>query len=154
MTKETITPNSWTGKKKEGEIFRLQLFMSEKNLKPEDIQHDTGVSKRTILNSIYEGSPLGMKLLREIHAYYGVSIDWLLSGVGSMLIEKNSGINEGAAPEYQHSTSAERSSREHRLQTFINEWLTYADEDEKTWLEMELKFNLVAYRRYLDTSND
>lgn len=153
MTDETLTPKSWVGKKKDGEIFRLQLFMAERNLKPEDIQRDTGVSVRTIQNSIYENNPLGMKILRALHASYGVSIDWLLSGVGTMLVEFSK-VGEVASPEYSLSKKINRTDRDNRIITFISEWLTYADEDEKAWLEMELKFNLSAYRRYLDGQHD
>ena len=63
MTSETIPPQKWIGKKKHGEVFRLQLFMAEKNLKPIDIQNDTGVTVRTITNSIYEEKPIGSKFL-------------------------------------------------------------------------------------------
>lgn len=154
MAEETLSPKNWIGKKKDGEVFRLQLFMAEKDLKPEDIQRDTGISVRTITNSIYENNPLGMKILRAIHANYGVSIDWLISGVGSMLIEKTTHIGEGSPPEYESGKSIDRNKRDQRLLSFISEWLTYAEDDEKAWLEMELKFNLTAYRRYLDGSDD
>jgi len=161
MTSETIPPNKWTGKKKHGEVFRLQRFMSEKKLKPIDIQNDTGVSVRTVTNSIYEENPLGSKFLRELHAKYGVSIDWIVSGVGSMLLHDEPFINEDSPADYlgiktnAGASSINRTARDQRLLGFISEWLTYAGDDEKAWLEMELKFNLVQYQRYLeDLDND
>jgi len=154
MTSETITPNKWIGKKKDGEVFRLQLFMAEKGLKPEDIQNDTGVTVRTITNSIYEQKPLGSKLLRELHAEYGVSIDWLVSGFGTMLLHNGKKVGENASPAYNADSLIHRTERDQRIMAFISDWLTYADDDEKAWLEMELKFNLEAYRRFLDDSHD
>lgn len=161
MTNETIQPKKWIGKKKHGEVFRLQLFMAEQNLKPIDIQNDTGVTVRTITNSIYEEKPIGAKFLREIHAKYGVSIDWIISGVGSMLINHDVSVKESPASDYLVTdlnatpSAVNRTARDKRLLGFISEWLTYASDDEKAWLEMELKFNLLQYNRYLeDLDND
>lgn len=148
MTIETITPKKWIGKKKHGEIFRLQLFMAEMNLKPIDIQNDTGVTVRTITNSIYEEKPIGSKFMRELHARYGVSIDWLISGIGHMMVSHNS-----VAEDKQHYATG--NDRAARIIAFIKDWSTYASEDEQAWLETELKFNLSQYRQYLkDISNE
>lgn len=154
MTSETITPKKWIGKKKDGEVFRLQLFMAEKGLKPEDIQRDTSVTVRTITNSIYEKKPLGSKLLRELHVKYGVSIDWLVSGVGTMILDSGKNVGENTSPVYDTGDLINRTERDQRIMAFISDWLTYADDDEKAWLEMELKFNLEAYRRFIDDNHD
>lgn len=142
MTRETLTPNFKSDKKKIGEIARLQKLMTALNLQPIDIANKTGVSERTIINSIYEDSPLGGKLLRSIHLELGVSLDWLLSGIGNMMTS----ANEIAEPMAEYSAGNPRAMR---IVNFIQDWMTYADEDEQAWLETELKFNLAQYRKYL-----
>ncbi|AWX99545.1 hypothetical protein A8139_05700 [Marinomonas primoryensis] len=143
---ENITPKKWIGKKKEGEIYRFQLFLSEKNINPDQIQRDTGVTVRTITNSIYEGKPLGAKLLREVHAKYGVSIDWLVSGKGQMFVD---------SPDY-HLKISEPSSeyvaddpRFNRVIGLVQEFMMNADDDEKTWLETQMKFNIAQFKQFL-----
>lgn len=135
MSGDNITPKNGLGKQKEGEIFRLQVFMAFKNLKPEDIQRDTGISARTITHSLYEEKPLGAKLLRELHSFYGVSIDWLVSGIGQMLITKN------AVNEQQGEYSADI-DRVNSLARAIDLWMSVATEAEKTWLETDIKITL------------
>ncbi len=147
MTSKTITPKLGLGKKKEGEIYRLQLFMTESNLQPSDIAKKTSVSERTITHSLYEQKPLGTKLLRELHLNYGVSIDWLISGVGQMYIE-NYSIQE---PSQMYGSDNDRAAR---VLAFLDDWMTYAPNDEQAWLETQLKFNLDAYRRYLENQNE
>jgi len=145
---ETITPKKGLGKQKVGEIYRLQLLMSELDLKPENIQSDTGVAARTITHSLYEGKPLGNKLLRALHEKYGVSVDWLLFGVGTMFVQKTGEIYDPAAG----SGGLIQDFKMKRVITFLHEWATYADEDEKTWLEMQIKMNLPAYKQYLENN--
>lgn len=151
MAIENLTPKNWIGKKKEGEIYRFQLMMVELNLKPEDIHRDTGVTVRTITNSIYEEKPLGAKLLREVHSKYGVSLDWLISGKGKMLsssVPNTSYVSENAA---------KYSSENCRLENVIglvSEFMSHAGEDEKAWLEMQMKFNISLYRQYLKNAKN
>jgi len=145
MTK-TITPKNRLSKKKIGEISRLQLVMQHLNLQPVDISNKTGVSERTINNSIYENSPVGGKLLRGLHLNLGVSVDWLLSGDGQMMVQSN----EIAEPAVKYSGANPRTMR---IITFIQDWMTYADEDEQAWLETELKFNLKQYRKFLEDND-
>lgn len=154
MTSKTLAPKLGLGKKKSGEIYRLQKFMEQKALHPSDISKETGISERTITHSLYEEKPLGAKLLRELHDKYGVSIDWLVSGFGTMLIDSGKKVGENASPVYNADSLIHRTERDQRIMAFISDWLTYADDDEKAWLEMELKFNLEAYRRFLDDSHD
>lgn len=135
MTIETITPKNWIGKKKEGEVYRLQKFMAAKSLKPEDIQSVTGVTARTITNSIYENKPLGAKLLRELHSKYGVSVDWLISGVGNMFLTQNQ-VKETV---HEYNSDAERLTR---LSNELDLWMAVASEEEKIWLETDIKITL------------
>ena len=145
MTK-TIPPKNRGSNKKIGEILRLQKIMDVFNLQPVDIANKTGVSERTILNSIYENVPVGGKLLRGLHLELGVSMDWLVSGTGHMT-SANSQIAE-TEPEYSSSNP-----RTARVIAFIQDWMTYANEDEQAWLETELKFNLKQYKNYLENND-
>lgn len=146
MTNEILTPKKWIGKKKEGEIYRFQLLMAELNLKPEDIQKDTGVTVRTITNSIYEKKPLGAKLLREIHAKYGVSIDWLLSGKGQMFAPSaDSVVLSIGEPSAQYANDP----RFERIMKLVAEFMANSDEDEKAWLETQMKLNISQYQQHL-----
>lgn len=149
MTNQTSTPKKWIGKKKEGEVYRFQLLLAELNLKPEDIQKDTGVTVRTVTNSIYEKKPLGAKLLREIHAKYGVSIDWLLSGKGQMFAPSADSIRE--------TSGAYTSGNDPRFERIINivrDFMAHADEDEKAWLETQVKLNIAQYQQHLKNVSD
>lgn len=147
MTNENLTPKKWIGKKKEGEIYRFQLFLAEKNINPEQIQKDTGVTVRTITNSIYEGKPLGAKLLRELNAKYGVSIDWLVSGSGQMFVGSTVShlkISEVSA-EYLNDDP-----RFNRVVGLVQEFMANANEDEKAWLETQMKFNISQFKQFLN----
>ena len=142
MTSENkLTPKKWIGKKKEGEIYRFQLFLAEKNIKPEQIQRDTGVTVRTITNSIYEGKPLGAKILRELHAKYGVSIDWLVSGTGEMMVQAaKSEAEHSAEPNATYKTGF--NSDLERVLALVSQFMSMADEREQAWLETQIKFGI------------
>ena len=143
---ENISPKKWIGKKKEGEIYRFQLFLAEKNINPEQIQIDTGVTVRTITNSIYEGKPLGAKLLRELHAKYGVSIDWLVSGTGQMFGESVVSHLEISEPSAEYLTDDPRFNRVIGL---VHEFMVNAGDDEKAWLETQMKFSIAQFKQFL-----
>lgn len=146
MTNENLTPKKWIGKKKEGEIYRFQLFMVEKNVNPEQIQKDTGVTVRTITNSIYEGKPLGAKLLRELNAKYGVSIDWLVSGKGRMFVDSPVSHLENSESNTEYTNDDPRFNR---IVGLVQEFMANANEDEAIWLEMQMKFNISQFKQYL-----
>lgn len=74
-------------KTKSGEIERLQLLLAALNETPGSIEEKTGISARTINNYIWGDNPLGGQLLRALNEQFGVSVDWLLSGRGSMFIQ-------------------------------------------------------------------
>ncbi|SBS37873.1 hypothetical protein MSP8886_04300 [Marinomonas spartinae] len=151
MTKQILTPKKWIGKKKEGEIYRFQLLLAELNLKPEDIQKDTGVTVRTITNSIYEKKPLGAKLLREIHAKYGVSIDWLLSGKGQMFASADDSATSAVRePNGEYGSDP----RFERIMTLVRDFMANADDDEKAWLETQVKLNIAQYQQHLKSVPD
>jgi hypothetical protein len=147
MTNENLTPKKWIGKKKEGEIYRFQLFLAEKNINPEQIQMDTGVTVRTVTNSIYEGKPLGAKLLRELNAKYGVSIDWLVSGKGQMFVDTPVSHLEISVPGSDYTNDDPRFNR---IVGLVQEFMANADEDEKAWLETQMKFNIAQFKQFLN----
>jgi|TARA_R110001583_G_scaffold170417_2_gene323834 hypothetical protein len=147
MTNENLTPKKWIGKKKEGEVYRFQLFLSERNIKPEEIQVDTGVTVRTMTNSIYEGKPLGAKLLRELNAKYGVSIDWLVSGKGQMFVDTSVSHLEISEP---RSDYANDDPRFNRIVGLVQEFMANANEDEAAWLETQMKFNISQFKQFLN----
>jgi hypothetical protein len=147
MTNENLTPKKWIGKKKEGEIYRFQLFLAEKNINPEQIQKDTGVTVRTVTNSIYEGKPLGAKLLRELNAKYGVSIDWLVSGKGRMFVDTP--ISHLEISEHR-SDYKNDDPRFNRIVGLVQEFMANANEDEAAWLETQMKFNISQFKQFLN----
>lgn len=142
MTENTLTPINRSNKQKSGEILRFLKFMDVNKLQVADISQKTGVSKRTITHCIYDGNALGGKLLRQLNQNYGVSIDWIISGYGVMKAQ----IDEITEPEAKHSTHNPRTTR---IIAFINDWMTYATEDEQAWLETQLKFHFKQYQEYL-----
>ena len=129
MTEKTLTPKFRVSKKKTGEISRLVQFMESSGLHPVDISKETDVSERTIKNCIYDDLPLGGKLLRILNLKYGVSIDWLLTGNGSML------MTEKTVPAPDFCADDERLAR---IVTGLQEWITCATDAEYTWLEYEV----------------
>jgi hypothetical protein len=147
MTNENLTPKKWIGKKKEGEIYRFQLFLAEKNINPEQIQRDTGVTVRTVTNSIYEGKPLGAKLLRELNAKYGVSIDWLVSGKGRMFVDTPISHLEISEPRSDYKNDDPRFNR---IVGLVQEFMANANEDEAAWLETQMKFNISQFKQFLN----
>ena len=146
MTNENLTPKKRGIKKKEGEVYRFQLFLAEKNLNPEQIQRDTGVTVRTIMNSVYEKKPLGVKLLRELHSKYGVSIDWLVSGTGQMFGNSVASHLEISEPSAEYLTDDPRFNRVIGL---VHEFMVNADDDEKAWLETQMKLNIAQFKCFL-----
>lgn len=129
MTDKTLSPNSRGLKKKLGEIQRLMDFMEQRNLKPIDIANKCEVSERTVTNAIYENKELGNALLRKIHLNLGVSLDWLISGTGSMLIG-----DVVAEPAQNYSVTSDLSEVIQRLEL----WLSQASPEEAIWLKIEI----------------
>ncbi|WP_289284105.1 MULTISPECIES: helix-turn-helix transcriptional regulator [unclassified Methylophaga] len=138
MTEKTVTPEKGLGNKKSGEILRLQLVMTKLNLKPIDLAEKTGVSERTIKHSLYDEIPIGAKLLREMNLKLGVSIDWLINGIGSMFCD-TSAIGVSEIPAVYNSNDP----RMNRIMDAIDNWMAQASEDEKTWLELDIRQRLI-----------
>lgn len=137
MTEKTLTPNFRLSKKKSGEIARLVQFMEANGLQPVDISKDSDVSERTVKNCIYDDSPIGGKLLRILHLKFGVSLDWLLTGHGSMFITQKSALHSVREPQ------PDEDPRIHEMVAAINEWMAHANEQERNWLLVDIKQRLI-----------
>ena len=90
-------------KKKIIEIERLLLFLSVNDLKPRQLADMSGISERTILNTIWKNTEIGARLLRYLYVEMGVSIDWLLGGDTPMIrrgFEDMAVQVKEAAPDY------------------------------------------------------
>lgn len=138
MTKQTLTPKKRLRNEKNKEISRLLFVMDTLCLQPIDIKLKSGVSTRTIQNTIYDNLPIGGKLLRALNTHYQVSIDWLLTGKGKMFMDE--GIKE---PRENYEPNLDRKDR---ISTTIDKWMDQATTDELAWLEIELKNKISALK--------
>lgn len=143
----TITRKKGRSTNKTPEIARFIQLMNALNLKAADIASKTKISERTITNFLWNDRPLGAQLLRELHSRYGVSIDWLLSGSGSMLLDQ---VSEPQA--HYHATQT-RDPRVQGMYDLIQELMDSASSEEQVWLEMHFKFSMNQYKQMLSTSN-
>jgi hypothetical protein len=139
----TLAPENGREKKKIGEVQRLLQVMAKHHLQADDLAEITGVSARTIKNCIWNNSEIGGQLLRGLHLKLGVSVDWVLSGNGSML----PGIGEPAA-------LYDADSRGGRMIRFIKKWMRDSSEDEKVWLEQQFKFAVPQYRQFIEEAGE
>lgn len=71
-------------KSKSPEIIRLKKLFDALKLSTDQVADLTGVAKRTIENYLWNDVQIGGTLLRQLHNNYDASIDWLLTGQGSM----------------------------------------------------------------------
>lgn len=121
--------------------------MDTLGLKAADIASKTKISERTISNFIWGDTPIGAQLLRELHAQYGISIDWLLSGSGSMLLGQTS------EPPGVYDVNSDTTLRIQRMCALIQELMSSATPDEQALLEMHFKFSMRQYQQMLSTAN-
>ncbi|UOA08581.1 helix-turn-helix transcriptional regulator [Methylobacter sp. S3L5C] len=90
---KTITRGKIKSTNKSPEIERLIEFLNSRNMKAADLAATIDSAERTITNHIWNDTPLGGQILRELLLVHGVSINWLVSGVGSMYV-KDSQVRE------------------------------------------------------------
>ena len=128
----TLTPKKGLGKKKTGETYRLQLVMSDLGVTPSELADKTEVSAKTITNYLYDSTPIGSKLLRKLHLIYGVSIDWLVSDVGSRYLP---GREQGRANQVAEDQPTYDPGE---LTDSLGEWLLTATPRERNWMEIEV----------------
>lgn len=121
--------------------------MDALGLKAADIASKTKISERTINNFIWSDTPIGAQLLRELHAQYGISIDWLLSGTGAML------LGQANEPAGVYEVTSSNDLRVQRMCAFIQELMSSASSDEQAWLETHFKFTMRQYQQMLAAQN-
>jgi len=121
--------------------------MDALGLKAADIASKTKISERTITNFIWNDTPIGAQLLRELHAKYGISIDWLLSGAGSMLLGQTS------EPVGRYDVAPSSDLRVQRMCMLVQELMSSASPDEQALLETHFKFSMRQYQQMLSTTN-
>jgi len=141
----TISPIYGREKKKIPEVERFILLMSSLDMQASVLSKKIGIPERTINNVIYENKPLGLQLLRNLNSFLGVSVDWLLSGRGCMFVADN---NVNSVTDVQEDYVAV-DPRVFRMTTFINQFFESASDDEKAWLEMQFKFSVPQYAKFL-----
>jgi hypothetical protein len=134
----TVTPKKESIKKKRGEIQRLLELMEFLGLDYAGLSEETEVSIRTIQNCVWNDSEIGAQLLRALHLKLGVSMDWVVSGSGSMFYR-----NDEPTADYAEDSRAVRMIR------FIKTWMRESDNDEKAWLETQFKFAVPQYQQFL-----
>ena len=69
------------------ELERLKLLLKAINQAAEDIAVDCRISVHGLEAMLTAELPVDGRLLRELHYRYGASLDWLLSGVGTMFVD-------------------------------------------------------------------
>ena len=70
----------------------------------------------------------------------GISLDWLLLGIGSM---------DGAPTTYQMHEGSPADDRVQRMLGFFTYWDTTRSVDEKVWLEMQLARSIPEYAEWV-----
>jgi len=125
-------------------------MMKSLNLKYIDISEKTGVPERTITSFVWENKPLGAQLLRELHTKFSVSLDWLLSGYGSMLCHTDTAKEN----EKGDAVTPQNDDRTTRIHEFVDDFMASASEDEKSWLEVQLKLHIPQYAKFLERKHD
>lgn len=141
-TNRTIPPKNRGVEKKTGEILRLLRAMEVLNIQPIDLANKSGLSERTVKNAIWENKPISGRVLRAINTHFQVSMDWIASGKGAMFCKNNTNIKEDAA-NYGNNPRTER------IVDFVNEFMSFAGDDEQAWLETQMKINIQLYKDYL-----
>ena len=132
----TITPKKGLGKKKTGETYRLQIFMANAGLGPDELAEKTEVSAKTITHCLYESKPIGAKLLRQIHLIYGVSMDWLISDVGECYLPGREPSGAAVVSEPAAGYDADQ------LPAKLSRWLASASPTERAWMDVEIRHRI------------
>lgn len=77
---------------KSPEITRFLMLLDKLELNASILAERTGVAERTINNYIWGDMPIGGQLLRGLVEFYGVSVDWLLTGHGRMFMNDQTAV--------------------------------------------------------------
>jgi DNA-binding transcriptional regulator YiaG len=116
-----------------------------------DVKHDTelalvlGLSKAAPSNWRQRNSP-PYEICVEIAGKKGVSLDWLIFGVGNMRL----GVREAMPAQSPHQDAPGISSpRAERLSQFVYWWHVNRTQDEMVWLETQFKRAVPEYGEWL-----
>lgn len=86
---QTISRKKIKSNKKSPEIARFIEFLNQNGMEYADIAESIDTPERTITNYVWKDQPLSGQILRKLLANHGVSIDWIVSGEGSMYLGSN-----------------------------------------------------------------
>jgi len=137
--------------KKSPEISRFILFKERTGIHVADIAKETDTSERTINNFIWRDEPIGGHLLRQLHEKYHVSLDWLLAGVGEMLLDQ---MNQAGEPKTSYTVTLGDNARAQRMCLFIKQFMESATLEEQIKLEMSFKSSIPQYQQFLEDHYD
>lgn len=149
---ETIPPKKRRVNEKSPEIQRFLLFLKSTGIQVYDIADKTDFTARTINNFIWENKPISGHLLRDLCVKFDLSLDWLLTGEGEMLLAKAKGNEANESPASYGKKKVD--SKSDRLCLFVSEFTRTATADERTWLEMQFKLHIPQYLRFLERNHD
>lgn len=137
---KTLTPKNECIKQKSGEITRFLQCMEELGLRVADVAEMSGVAERTIKNTIWNDTPLNGDVLRNLHLKKGVSLNWLVSGVGPMLINTaaDRAVDQASGP-----------ARAACLLAFVEEWANTRTPDELVWLDIQIQRAVPEYAAFI-----
>lgn len=137
--------------KKSPEISRFILFKERVGIHVADIAKETDTSERTINNFIWRDEPIGGHLLRQLHEKYHVSLDWLLAGIGEMLIDLGDKTKQ---PKSAYVVTLGDNARAQRMCLFIKQFMECETLEEQIKLEMSFKSSIPQYQQFLEDHYD
>jgi hypothetical protein len=147
----TVSRKITRSRKKSPEIARFLQVMDYLRIKPIDISKESEISHRTITNFIWNDMPIGGQLLRILHAKFGVSLDWLLSGRGEMLLNLGGQDKE---PKSSYTVELGDNQRAQRMCLFIKQFMESETLEEQIKLEMSFKNSIPQYQQFLESLYD
>lgn len=107
-----------------------------------------GLSKAAPSNWRQRNSP-PFDLCVEIASKKGISLDWLIFGVGDMRL----GARDGHSPDPQSEAAPpDRRSAAERISQFVFSWHVNRAQDEMVWLEQQFKRAVPEYGEWLATA--
>lgn len=135
-------------RKKIGEVARLVSLIEEEGITYEELADMSDASVRTVKNTIYDNKPIGSKLLRGLQKKKGVSIDWLLEGVGTRYLERAGQVKEPAATPYAAAPNGSKKAA--RLCAWLQDYASTHTKEEFHWLEVEIARRFPEFNQWLE----
>lgn len=110
-----------------------------------DLSAELGLSRAAPSNWRHRNSP-PVDICAEIAAKKGVSLDWLIFGIGDMRLGARAGMRLDS--DHQGTTS-EPSPAADRISQFVYWWYVNRSQDEVVWLEQQFKRAVPEYGEWL-----